>query len=636
MVVAVVAAACGQEEDVSHPPAPTVAGYCVDSVSGDDLAGANDCTCEVSENLSTLRKGTPCRTIARLLAVAPPAAANVFLARGSYWREQLYVAASAARTLPGGLLNGAKVLAYGSGRRPVLDGADVIPASSWTKTVGRTNVYQATVNTAGVIGRPGIGNRIWENWTSQTYWTPRTVYALGARVTYGPHQYEAITAGTSAAAPAPGPTGFGQDITDGTVHWKFIGGRLLYVADQATLDATPGSWTGPTRPSGGSDVIYVHPSDSSDPAASGKVYEVPMRMWGVNGGQYPGDIHKLAEIRGVETWRHGHHDGGILTVEYLADFRVDPGGAGTLDPSHGLWCNGTCEDGEVSSIVSYGDNLPPVTVRRVRVTCNSPLQGSSSNTGLISHSSSVVGGNKHAKKTYEDMTATACFVFLSGSAATHIAIIRPTALDGTVRTLGSFSYVDRLDVAGARWYTANTASLQGGVRLRDSAGALNVCGSRFVANRMITGLVTGDNGFTGTITARGNSFAYTDPGVFLGWRQGINVSVATAATITAERNLFFQSYEPIGAVQTDSSVAADYNVYSSHATQWRQAGIASTWAQWQALPRDANSVRETMTMAGDVTALNIAPVPASAAWTVGAGADGWGDANLAECIAAIP
>ena len=576
MVVAVAAAACGQE-DVSHPPAPTVAGYCVDSVNGDDLAGANDCTCEVSKNLSALKRGTPCRTIAAMTAKVPAGTpARVLLARDSSWREQIVASA---------LPNGSSVLAYGSGARPILDAADVIPAAAWTKTAGRTNVYQATVNT-GITpagNRAGMGNRIWEDWTSGT------------------------------------------------------AGRLAYVADVATCDATPGSWTGPTRPTGGNDVFYVHASDGSDPATSGKVYEWPARPYGVHGGQYPTDASKLAEIRGVETRRHGHHDGGILTATYAADFRVDPGGAGPVDPSHGLWCNGgVCEDGETSSVISYGDDLPGVTVRRVRVTCSAPV-GAAAPMGIFFHTS-VIGGHHWGKMVYEDIEGplpgtTTCTFLLGGGTAQHIVVIRPRALNDNVNTLATYSHFTRLDVIGAQWVRHTAASDSWGVKV--AAGATtNVRGGRFVTNRSFpSGVIYVDNA-SGAVTLTGNSFAFV--GALGGqYRSAFNFSGAAAATST--RNFYSNAARPYDLQAAVTGLTAENNVYDTAASQYVFQSVYRDWAAWQAFGFDTTgSVRQATTMAGDITTGNVAPTAASAAWTVGAGADAYGDAHLAEWVAAIP
>lgn len=59
-------------------------------------------------------------------------------------------------------------------------------------------------------------------------WAATTAYALGDVVTADSGKiYECITEGTSAGS--GGPTGTGQDITDGTVHWKYYSTGLTWI-----------------------------------------------------------------------------------------------------------------------------------------------------------------------------------------------------------------------------------------------------------------------------------------------------------------------------------------------------------------------------------------------------------------------
>lgn len=70
---------------------------------------------------------------------------------------------------------------------------------------------QFTVDEAG--GAPTIA--------AATAWAGSTAYALDVRRTNAGNVYQVITPGTSAAS--GGPTGTGQDITDDTVHWRWLG-----------------------------------------------------------------------------------------------------------------------------------------------------------------------------------------------------------------------------------------------------------------------------------------------------------------------------------------------------------------------------------------------------------------------------
>jgi hypothetical protein len=65
------------------------------------------------------------------------------------------------------------------------------------------------------------------NWRSKVYggiaaaaWVASTVYALGDVVMKGINKYQCIQAGTSASS--GGPAGTGSNITDSTVHWKYV------------------------------------------------------------------------------------------------------------------------------------------------------------------------------------------------------------------------------------------------------------------------------------------------------------------------------------------------------------------------------------------------------------------------------
>lgn len=67
-------------------------------------------------------------------------------------------------------------------------------------------------------------------------WNFSTAYSVGQTVSNDGNVYSCITAGTSGAFPVTGPTGQGQDITDNTVHWKWIGTvAVKYLYEEATL-----------------------------------------------------------------------------------------------------------------------------------------------------------------------------------------------------------------------------------------------------------------------------------------------------------------------------------------------------------------------------------------------------------------
>jgi hypothetical protein len=144
-------------------------------------------------------------TIAKLMTVYS-AGHSAYLARGSSWREQL--------SIPG---EDCKVIAYGTAATPVLDASNVI--TGFSKTGGRTNVYEKAVTTAAVNGEQYVN--AWE---------------------------------------------------DGAV--------LVRATSVANCDATPGSHY-PTAETG-NITWYVHPSDSGNPDSNGKEYEVSVRDFGLD------------------------------------------------------------------------------------------------------------------------------------------------------------------------------------------------------------------------------------------------------------------------------------------------------------------------------------------------------------------
>ena len=166
----------------------------VDSVGGDDLN-------------SGTKRSEPLQTLTAALAAAPSSRARIGLKRGSFWRESLDLST----------ITSPRVGAYGTGNPPRISGTDVF--SSWSKTAGRTNVYQTSVT-----------------------------YESGGRITV----YE-------------------DDIL------------LERVADEATCDSTPGSFVKLLANTAGTSTLKIHASDSGNPSSNGKIYEVSVRRNGIYG-----------------------------------------------------------------------------------------------------------------------------------------------------------------------------------------------------------------------------------------------------------------------------------------------------------------------------------------------------------------
>lgn len=105
--------------------------------------------------------------------------------------------------------------------------------------------------------------------TDLTAWANTTAFVVDDRVSNGGNSYVCIEAGTSAGS--GGPTTESDDITDGTVHWRFMGngtavGDALARADETGgIVATSGDITTIVTPIGGLDsVINLLDADLGD------------------------------------------------------------------------------------------------------------------------------------------------------------------------------------------------------------------------------------------------------------------------------------------------------------------------------------------------------------------------------------
>jgi hypothetical protein len=140
---------------------------------------------------------------------------KIGLAAGSHWDEQMTIT-----------VNNVLVKAYGTGAPPLLDALSAIAAVAWSKTGGRTFVYQATVT----FTTPGTNTwlRVWED-----------------------------------------------DVS------------MVRVSDVATCDATANSYV-PSSDTVSPATLYVHASDGTNPGVNGKLYEFNSRnngytSYGVSG-----------------------------------------------------------------------------------------------------------------------------------------------------------------------------------------------------------------------------------------------------------------------------------------------------------------------------------------------------------------
>lgn len=178
----------------------------LDSVSGND----------VNTGLSEAQAK---RTYASLKAAHTLTGAKIRIARNSVLREQFDVP------------DGSLITVYGSGERPIVSGADVLPNASFSLAPARTNTYQISLPSIPTTNNPyvSVNNanvlQVWEN---------------NVRV---------------------GPTFGGQSSIAG-------------------VEANAGSWWWDAS----NKILYIHPSDSGNPISNGKTYEASVRTLAIHGG----------------------------------------------------------------------------------------------------------------------------------------------------------------------------------------------------------------------------------------------------------------------------------------------------------------------------------------------------------------
>ena len=160
-----------------------------------------------------------------------------------------------------GLPVGIKIRAYGQGNRPIIDGRDIALNANFSKTGGFTNVYQISW-THSLVSTGKCAHRAWEN-----------------------------------------------------------GAMMTRASSIANCDATPGSFYAATPTDGGPDLIYVHPTGSTNPITNGREYQLTRRRWCVQ--LY--EAFSQADVIGIEAIGNGEADGAICTNGYVEDCVVRDG-----------------------------------------------------------------------------------------------------------------------------------------------------------------------------------------------------------------------------------------------------------------------------------------------------------------------
>ncbi len=519
----------------------------VDSVNGND---GNDGT----------GAGTALQTIAAVLAKGIGTNAVINLARGSLWREELT-----------GLPAGVTVQAYGSGARPLLAADDVAANGSFTKTGGRTYVWQIPWTLSGFVSGKSI-HSVWEN-----------------------------------------------------------GVKLTRVADVATCDATAGSFYAPAA-TAGPDTIYVHASDNSDVTANGKTYELAKRSSGVRVGDGTNFTYG-GSIIGIHGRRNSGNDGSIRGYgpSYLKDCLAEDGTIhnlwnGGVAEDCIAWkheAKGAGTGGGVGTLfITYTTlNSPGAVYRRCKAIGSAG--GAFEAAGFYFHTSG--GSYKHAKMTYEDCTAVNLFSGFGGVNATTMIL----SGSRTYRVLEAINATPtNLSVLGGV-YNGWTKSTPVMLRFYNPAvtgvASLVVRGAAIIARQDDGSGLFHLSNFVTAVDVQRSTFAIIDtPG-----GQWASVIWGNPTTLTFSHNIVAQG--PGGIIGKPLNVyggpattlTADWNVYYPSTLQmtWNGTTYGSiALYKTGVAPQEANTVTTDPQFLGNLSCGDVRTADASPAFTQTAGA----------------
>ena len=165
--------------------------------------------------------------------------------------------------------HGVTIDSYGLGMEPIFDLRKIHTNASWSKTAGRTNIYEISFSSVAETGTTTYGG-IWEDgvYLDQIF----------------------VNSGGGALVP---------DFTTETLMLDY-------------LDANPGSWY-IDQSVFGTDKYYIHAIDGSDVIANGKEYKSRFFDWFVvsNEGNTTDDSRSFVTVKNMVTIGNSHHNGAI-------------------------------------------------------------------------------------------------------------------------------------------------------------------------------------------------------------------------------------------------------------------------------------------------------------------------------------
>jgi hypothetical protein len=350
------------------------------------------------------------------------------------------------------------------------------------------------------------------------------------------------------------------------------GDMLEWVADVATCDSTPGSFhIQDSSDYSDPETVYIHPTDSTDPTADGKLYEITARRDCFKGNGSFRDIH---------TTRQGNHDGSFIysgeAENILASYGVvhniwvSPGSTATNCVAYQAqpnWRSGT----GATLFITYGSGGQ--TTRHYG--CYAYHDLSDEHSSFYSHM---------ASGTSELMLYDGCRLYSEGGVGINAADCDLVTVNDLFARLGA-----------TRSTSANTLFCSGGSLDINNATVMNparilsrnVVDLRTHTTRSVSGAVL----YSGPTTMTNSTLSW-DPAISSVYRNVFN-GARSASNTYQNIAVYGAQGNALRAVASDNAPVSDFNVFSWHA-KFKVAGIEyNTLAEYQAITStDANSIEQ--------------------------------------------
>ena len=408
------------------------------------------------------------------------------------------------------------IVGYGA-NKPLIDCSDAISAGAWSKTGGQTNVYQASLTIATGASDPYV--RAWEN-----------------------------------------------------------GVRFTRATSVANCDATPSSIY-VSSDSSSPITLYIHTSDSSNPATNGKTYEYSARNFGYESYTIPGclvsNLQARRNLGGAGSFRLGQRT-------TLVDCDALDGN------KHNAYIRSYCIVRNCTAVDAYYPPGASLFIYNDALTGGEPVTFINCSASMPSYDATVGGFGGHGNGVapffgtilFQGCSATNCGIGFDAAdcALQHLA-------GCTITNCGQWLSVSVNTTIDSNSTLINTLSM--------TSFGIAIINPNLTLTLRNTTLTHPNLSGTNAISA------------FSGGIVGVTIDVQNCSYTQGET--FIASTKPIAVISRDNSLAngwwyynlsdpgvtvdSDYNSFVSPGTGLRVTyrGTAYTYAQWKALGFDSHS-----------------------------------------------